>query len=210
MSETAPQATGPRVVVFLHGHGDRPEDSFRVAAPFMPAGTELVTPAGPCEVGDGTLAWFAAEPDGGPDPVQLAEALDAVSAVVDTACATFGTAPDRVAVGGFSQGGAVALAWALRAGSLGRGSTPRVAGVFCVAGWLPDADGLELDLAHPVPVPFLIAHGDDDEKVPLPMGRSVVRVLERSDWSVTFAGGEHGHEVVPFGEALHTWLAALG
>ena len=209
MNETGEtSAMGPQVVVFLHGHGDRPDEYVRSAAQFLPAGAELVVPAGPVAVGDGTLAWFAPDPDGGPDPAQLTAALDAVSTIVDSACATFGTTPERVVVGGFSQGGAVALAWALRAGSLGRGRTPRVAGVFCVAGWLPDADGLDLDLAHAVDTPFLVAHGDDDEMVPLPMGRSVVRVLERSDWSVTFAGGEHGHELAPFADALRHWLAA--
>ena len=200
--------TPTRVVVFLHGHGDTPDEYVRLAPQFLPAGAELVAPVGPRAVDGGTHAWFEPGPDGGPVAAQLEAALASVSATVEAACDAYETLPEHVVVAGFSQGGAVALAWALREGSLGRGQGPRVGGVCCVAGWLPDAEGLELDLAHPVEVPFLIAHGDDDEAVPLPMGRSVLRVLERTGWPVTFAGGAHGHEVAPFAGAIRSWLDA--
>ncbi len=197
------------VMVFLHGHGDRPDEYLRLAPQLLPDGVVLVAPRGPCELDDGTLAWFGAGPDGGPDPAQLAAGLDAVSSAISDACAAHEITPDQVVLGGFSQGGAAALAWSLRRGALGRGLTPRVAAVLCVAGWLPDAEGLDLDLATPVDVPFLVAHGTDDDAVPAPMGRSVVRVLERSGWDVTFVDGDHGHELAPFAATIRSWLAAL-
>ena len=203
------EPSGPLSVVFLHGHGDRPDEYRQLAAQFLPAGVSLVLPAGPCARRDGTLAWFEADPEGGPDPAQLVAALAAVDTAVADACHVHATTAERVVVGGFSQGGAVALAWALARGSLGRGRGPRVAGIFCVAGWLPDADCLDLALASVVDVAFLIAHGEHDEAVPLPMGRSVMRVLERNGWTVTFAGGDHGHELAPFAAVLRTWLTTL-
>ncbi len=196
----------PFVVVFLHGHGDTPDEYLRLEHQLVPSGGVLVAPRGPFPLADGTAAWFGADQDGGPDPEQLAAGLDAVDAAVADACTTHTTSPERVVLGGFSQGGAVALAWALRRGALGRGTAPRLAGVVCVAGWLPDADGLDLDLSAAVDVPFLVAHGHDDEAVPLPMGRSVVRVLERSGWTVTFVGGDHGHELAPFAPVVRSWL----
>jgi phospholipase/carboxylesterase len=197
------------VVVFLHGHGDTPDEYLRLAPQLLPEGSVLVAPRGPCVLSDGTAAWFGSDPDGGADPAQLAAGLDAVSAAIADAVAAHDTSPEHVVLAGFSQGGAMALAWSLRRGALGRGTTPRVAAVLCVAGWLPDAEGLDLDLASPVDVPFLVAHGNDDEAVPAPMGRSVVRVLERNGWTVSFVDGDHGHELAPFAPRIRTWLDAL-
>ena len=155
--------------------------------------------AGAVELAGGP-AWFASDDDG-PVESQLLASLDQLDRLVEE----LEVGPDRLVVGGSSQGGAVALAWALRAHHA-------PAGVFCVNSWLPAPESFTY---HPEALSaagtrVLVVGSVDDEVVPVQAGRSAARYLERAGVEVTaleLAGGHHiGAEAVA---AVGAWLASL-
>jgi predicted esterase len=161
--------------------------------------TVVLTPRGPIETGVGP-SWF----DEGSD---LATALDAVDDLIDEQAAKLGVPRASVVVGGLSQGGAAALALALR-----RNHRPSVGAAFCVSGFLLPPDQVDYDFARAAGVPVLVSHGTDDEVVAIQQGRSAARTLERNALRVRFR--EHagvGHELDPAELAdVRDWLAELG
>lgn len=86
---------------------------------------------------------------------------------------------DRVVLGGFSQGGAMALYTALQLDML-----PLIAGVVCMSGYLPNQaalvkslkqKGLPLAMAE---LPVLLCHGERDDMVPLSAARRTRDALQ--------------------------------
>lgn len=205
--------TGPRVVL-LHGHDDDPDRFADLAAGLVPPAASVVVPRGPLATGGGRAAWFESV-DGEPDPDQVAQALGAV----DEAVAAAG--PEPVVLGGFSQGAALALLWLVGTRPLPAGhadtartetagtAVGRIAGLFAIAGWIPDVAGVDLDLGRAAGTPVLVGHGEDDEVVPAPLGRGAARALERHAADVTRAERPVGHSLEPFLPDLRAWLRDL-
>lgn len=194
----------PATLVFLHGHDDDPDASADLVRSMAGVAWRVVLPPGPVETGGGRRAWWRSDDDGAPIEGDVLAAVTVVDDVVRTLA---GTAP--VVLGGFSQGGALALALALRARP--PGEVDALAGAFAIGAWLPDLVGLETDVdtAAQRRLPVLIAHGEDDEAVPVMLGRSAARLLDRRGVPVTYRPLEVGHEVAPFTNAVHDWAAAV-
>ncbi len=92
-----------------------------------------------------------------------------------------GVPPERVVVGGFSQGAAIALLGGLTAPA-------RLAGVVSMSSWLPlDAKFPELlqknDLNRRTPV--LMCHGTADPVVPTELGKRSFELLKSTGFDVT-------------------------
>ena len=146
-------------------------------------------------------SWYDRTADG-PVPASFHQALDAVDDLIETECAASGIAPERCVLGGFSQGGFLALALALRPGA------PRWGGVWAMCCALPEIDGLELDLAAGAGTPALIQVGEHDVIIPPDRGRAAADALRAAGWDVTAAGYDMGHSqrIEMMVEARH-WLA---
>jgi len=190
--------TGSRPLVVLHGYED-PPGRRRVVDPADPA-WRLLEPRGPLELPGGP-AWFASDDDG-PVEAQLVASVQLVAAVLAAA-----GPPDLVTVGGFSQGGAVALALAL-SGPIGVEPPARV---FCVNGWLPHATTLTYDPARLVAAGtgVLVVASTRDEVVLVQQGRSASRYLERAGVAVDYVELPGGHAVGPDAlAAVAEWVAA--
>jgi phospholipase/carboxylesterase len=199
-----PAASGPKVLVFLHGYDDD-ADRWRPAAEAMaPAGCVVERPTGPVRTPTGA-AWFGDDGDGLPLPGEVRAALDAVAGHVRAAAGRHGAAPAEVALAGFSQGAAVALLYALHP-DLPASDAPGA--VVAVSGWLPEVDGIPPPDGVPRRTRLLVAHGTDDDVVPLPLGRSVARLLERRGHDITFVEREAGHDPDPFAADVRDWLGA--
>ncbi len=137
--------------------------------------------------GDGA-SWYD-RVDGEPVAESFLSAVDAVDAFVIDEMHAAGIAPERCIVGGFSQGGFLALALALRTGG------PRFGGVWAMCCALPDVEGLVLDLssASGDGRPALVQVGELDSIMPPERGRAAASALRHAGWNVTEAGYAMAH-----------------
>jgi phospholipase/carboxylesterase len=136
------------------------------------------------------MSWV---PDYPPQPGDL----DAVAAWLDTVPFP----AEQIVIGGWSQGALVALAVALAPGR------PRPAGVVVLGGGL--ADSPPVDLAAPLP-PVLIAHGREDDVVPVERARRTRDGLVAAGAAVTYLETDVGHEIDPQCKpAFRDFVAAL-
>ncbi len=163
----------------------------------------LIVPSGPVQTDDGP-AWFATGAAG--FAPRLSDTLDALVDLIEPSARTASLDDRAVAVVGYSQGAAVALALACRATSGWRPTT-----TIAIAPWLTDEPDITWDFAaaanHGSRV--LLVQGDDDEVVPATQARSAKRVLERHGVSVSLIEHPGGHALdeVPVHPILEWWQA---
>ncbi len=102
-----------------------------------------------------------------------------------------GIDPSRVVLGGFSQGGAVALT-----ASYNRRKKDAVpfAGCVCMSGWLPMKDYLHVSEASAASTPLFWAHGQYDDKILAEQQVFGVNKLEGAGIDVTAISYPVGHE----------------
>lgn len=146
-------------------------------------------------------SWYDRTADG-PVPESFHAALDTIADFIRSECNASGIAPERCVLGGFSQGGFLALALALRSGA------HRWAGVWAMCCALPEVEGLDLDLPAGAGTPVLIQVGDRDVVISPERGRAAADALRSAGWNVTAAGYDMGHSqrIEMLVDAQH-WLA---
>jgi predicted esterase len=92
-----------------------------------------------------------------------------------------GIPANRIVLGGFSQGGAMALLTGLTA-------KVKLAGIIALSSWLPLDNKIpslvqESDLNHETPI--FMAHGDVDPVVPNAFGQMSYEALKKQNFAVT-------------------------
>jgi len=213
---TAPSAA-PATLIFLHGLGDTASgwassfplpgiEHLRVVLPT--AGTAPVSLNG----GIGMPSWFdlygltAAAPD---DEAGIAAAVARVERVIDAEVAR-GTPTERIVLGGFSQGCALALTVLLR-------SERVLGGGIGLSGWLP------MRAAYPAALGkagrraggasgLLMCHGEQDGVVDVALGRASAKMVADLGVKVTwrsFSGLAHGASQAEMMEVAQFLRAAL-
>ena len=102
----------PWLLVLMHGVGSNAQDLFGLA-PYVPPEFHVLSLRAPYTLGPGSYAWFAfgINPDGSRtiDVAQERASRQLVAETVQQACAQLQMPHDRVVLGGFSQGGIMAL-----------------------------------------------------------------------------------------------------
>jgi predicted esterase len=83
---------------------------------------------------------------------------------------TLGFPPDRIILGGFSQGAVMTYALGLSQ------ERPRPAAMLCFSGFIPTVEGFELDLSPPLP-PIAIGHGSYDAVIGVEWSRKAHELL---------------------------------
>lgn len=202
-------------VIWLHGLGADGSD-------FVPMVAELDLPAQPavrfifphapvrpvtCNGGYPMRAWYdilSLQLDSREiDEASLVASRDYVHQLINAETAA-GIAAERILVGGFSQGGAVAYLSAL--------SFPqRLAGIAALSTYIPSAALLRRDLAAAnEALPIFAAHGVHDEVVSPQFGQQAVSLLEELGFAPQWHSYPFGHEVsrAEFAD-LSTWLKQL-
>jgi len=198
---------GLSVVIALHGFEDEPLTVAELLAPLAGRGLAVVTPRAPMTAPGGP-AWFTSDADG-PIEAELRQSLDALDELVDQIAAEHGVDRSAVVLGGFSQGGVAALAYALR----DAGGHQPLGGLFSISGYLIHAETISYDIAGLAAggTPVLVVHGSDDEVVAIQQGRSSARLLERHGVTTRFVEAEGGHHLGTVAvDALVDWLDDLG
>jgi phospholipase/carboxylesterase len=155
-------------LVLLHGRGADEHDLHPLLDELDPERRlHGYTPRAPLSLPPGGAHWYAVPRVGYPDPETFAEGFAAVASWFDA----LPHPPERIVVGGFSQGAVMSYALGLGAGR------PRPAALVALSGFVPVVDGWEPDLAPPFP-PLAIAHGTHDPVIPVEFGRRSRRLLE--------------------------------
>ena len=194
-----------RLLLLLHGYGADERDLGGLLGYLDPEGRfAAVMPRGPVAAPPG-FSWFditATEPEVLAEA--FAAALAAVDDLLDTACAEHGFDRAEAVVGGFSQGGGLALA-------IGLGPSERVrpAGVLAMSPFVPPGLlGIDLEGARDVPV--LLQHGSADPMIPTAGTRGLAEALIEAGLPVVFGEFPMGHEVsLESVQQAQQWLAQV-
>lgn len=197
--ETAP---APRAsVIWMHGLGADGHD-FEPIVPELdlPAvpGVRFVFPHAPMRpvtINGGWVmrAWYDVRDDGGmrrEDAPGVRASHQHIEALIARERAR-GVTADRIALAGFSQGGAMALHTGVR-------HRERLAGIVALSCSLPLADSLASE-ANPATrdVPIFMAHGTGDALVPLTRGARARDLLRQLGYRVDWREYPMPHAVCP-------------
>jgi thioredoxin len=199
--------TAERVLLLVHGYGADERDLGGLLPYLDPEGRFLtVLPRGPVAAPPG-FAWYDIGAIGGgqTEDVTFLDSLDRLDALLDEVCEQHDRSRAQAIVGGFSQGGALAVALGLR-----RSDRPHPAGILTLSAYLPDVDGVEYDWDAAPQIPVLVQHGTDDPLIPVERGRALATTLIEHGAPVVYAEYPMGHAVaLESVQAAHGWLAAV-
>lgn len=159
-------------LIFLHGLGDSGHGWATSIADIVPSYVKVICPTAPVQPvtlngGYAMNSWFdllTLAPDGKEDQKGILAACNTVMQMVADEETKSGIPTKRIAIGGFSQGGGLAVHTGLR--------YPKpLAGVLALSAWLPlhkDYPGAASEANKNIPM--LQCHGDADVIVPYPWG----------------------------------------
>jgi len=181
-------------LVLLHGRGADEHDLFPLLDLLDPERRLLgVTPGGPLHLPPGGRHWYALGGIPTPEPTTFHATVPLLTAFLDT----LPIAPERIVLGGFSQG--AVMSWALSLGP----DRPRPAAVIAMSGFLPRVDGWPLAPERLAAVPVGVAHGSLDPVIPARFGAEAAETLEAAGADVLRLVTPVPHTVDP------AWLEPL-
>jgi len=166
-------------LIFFHGLGDTGHGWATSIAAIRPPHVKVICPTAnkmPVTLNSGFQmpSWFdlmSLDPSGPEDEAGIKAAADLVNSLVAEEIKA-GIPSERIMIGGFSQGGALAMYTALN-------TDHKLAGVIALSCWAP----LHAKLASSakqtnVNIPYLQAHGDCDPVVPYKWGQLTSTLLK--------------------------------
>jgi phospholipase/carboxylesterase len=175
-------------LVLLHGRGADEHDLYPLLDALDPE-RRLVgyTPRGPLSLPPGGAHWYRLGGIPTPDPATFLPTFDLLTGWLDA----LPFDPDRLVLGGFSQGAVMSYA-----AGLGRGRA-RPTGLVCLSGFLPRVDGFALDLDGLDGYPVSIAHGSLDPVISVEWSREARGVLEAAGADVVYRESPLPHTIDP-------------
>ena len=178
-------------LVLFHGRGADENDLFPLLDLLDP-GRRLAgaTPRGPLSLPPGGRHWYALGGIPTPEPTTFHSSYAAAGEWVDSFLDEHGLGPERLVVGGFSQGAVMSYCV-----GLGR-DRPRPAAITAFSGFIPTVEGFELDLTPPLP-PVAVGHGSHDPVIEVEWGRRARDVLERAGADVLYRETPMFHQIDP-------------
>ncbi len=188
LPEEASLRTPAPVVVMVHGWGGD-EASMWLFKQVVPKKVAIVTPRAPIELSDDRYVWFDHNHERGQsnsDSLQknLARFKRFIRALPDL----YPIDPEKLLLLGFSQGAAISNSLFL--------TRPNLAiGVASLSGFVPQ--GLELPQQDDRPAgrPIFIAHGTEDEIVPVDKARQARDIYIQLEADVTYGEYPAGHKI---------------
>ena len=197
---TAQTSTQQPLLILLHGYGSNEIDLMNLAAYIDPS-IHVVSFRAPHSLGPESHAWFALDftLNGITWNREEADAsLQMLTSAIGTIVTETGAAPDRVILGGFSQGAIMALALGLTRPAL-------VRGIAALSGHVPAVapEDIAIDQLHNMPV--FVSHGITDQVLPIQDGRELRDWLTALPVSLSYHEYDMAHEIS--GETLRDALA---
>jgi phospholipase/carboxylesterase len=175
-------------LVLLHGRGADEHDLFPLLDALDPERRLLgITPRGPLALPPGGAHWYALGGIPTPDPDTFFPTFEIAAAFLDG----LPVPPDRIVLGGFSQG--AVMSWAL---GLGDGR-PRPAAIMALSGFMPEVDGFHLDLTGLDGYPIAVAHGSLDPVIPVDFGRAAAERVRAAGADLLWRESAVPHTIDP-------------
>jgi len=208
--ETIELATGPKgspaqaAVIWMHGLGADGHD-FEAIVPELRLPASLAVnfvfpnaPMQPVTINNGHVmrAWYDVafgDLEGRsrkPDEAGVRTSMAHIERLIEREVQR-GVPAERIALAGFSQGGAIALATGLR-------HARRLAGIMALSTYLPLGDSLPHEAAQANrQVPIFFAHGTMDPVIPIEMASTSVQQLQALGYPVQWQEYRMPHSVHP-------------
>lgn len=178
-----------RFMLLLHGWtGD--ENSMWVFASKFPENMWIASPRAPHVAVEGGYSWRTLHPRtwGLPTLSDLKPAADSLVHLVDDLSASIGVDAAQFDVAGFSQGGALVNVLTLL-------YPQRIRKAVVLAGFMPgETDDLIAQQVLKDKL-FFVAHGTQDDLVPLGRAQKSVELLKKAGAQVIFCEAQVGHKV---------------
>jgi phospholipase/carboxylesterase len=176
----------------MHGRGADEHDLAPLLQALDPDADLLgVLPRGPLALPPGGRHWYVLREVGSPDRETFLQTFDTLSDWLDGVLAENEVAPERLVLGGFSQGAVMAYSLAL---SVGR---PRPAAVLAFSGFIPRVDGFEFDLDACAGLPVSVSHGSLDSIISVEFAREARARLEAAGLAVRYREDPVAHTIAP-------------
>ncbi len=199
----ASQGDAPHpALVLLHGLGSNEHDLFMFAGQVDPR-LVVMSLRAPLAYDYGGYMWYDMAEGTGLQGETISRNLAGLADFLQTLPERYDLDPDRMYLGGFSQGAAMA-------GATGLLHPDRVAGVIMLSGYLPPPDGdTRYFSGRAAGRPFFQANGTLDQIVLIDWGRATRDALQRAGVDLTYREYPMGHEVsLPEMMDLSRWLDA--
>lgn len=194
---------GPRCLVLLHGYGEPTADLTDRLPLIDPERRHVVVvPTAPIDR-RGRRIWF--RPAGDPEAeAQYVESLAALDGLLGVISEELGFASDDIVVGGFSQGGGMAIGLLLATGV-----EHRPAAGFGVCSFPPIFGGIELRPTAASGRRFFLSSALRDHFAPIEVSRNGAQVLRDAGLDLTYVEADGPHEMTDTAAAqIGAWLEA--
>ena len=166
-----------------------------------------IAPRGPITMpdGDGAGWWDIDLQTFEHDHTHFMSSLDALESMIAEEAEKAGIPLERTIVGGFSQGGFLALTLAGKVGA------PRYAGVWAICcGLPPQLDGLEVDLSNGDGRPVLFQWGNKDIVIGPDQPKEVIATLDAGGWDLRHHEYDMAHsQTIEMMVDARDWLAGV-
>ena len=186
--EVNPKSKVKAVVIWLHGLGD----SGNGFAPIVPElkipdemGMRFIFPHAPMRSvtinnGMSMRAWYditSMDFNNRADSKGVYESAALVEQLIEKEIAN-GIPAEKIVLAGFSQGGVIAL-------HVGTRLNKRLAGIMSLSSYMAEAETLSSQASEANrSTPILVAHGQQDDVVPMFLGNAAYKVLEQNGYPV--------------------------
>jgi phospholipase/carboxylesterase len=205
--EPAAQGAEPWLLVLMHGVGSNEQDLFGLAA-YVPAHFHVLSLRAPYPMGQQAHAWFQFTVDtNGTRHINVAQeraAREQLERTVELAQKELGIPPERTVLGGFSQGGIMALSALLT-----RPATLRAAMVWH-SRLLPEVRSLQAPAEQFSGKSLWISHGTYDNVIPLTSAHAMRDHVQALPLALEYREYASAHEIRPDElQASMAWLDGL-
>lgn len=182
------------LLVLMHGVGSNEQDLFGLA-PYVPPQFHVLSLRAPFAMGMGAYAWFQFTVDAdGTRHINVPQEQQArilVQQTVEAAASQLGIPPERIVLGGFSQGGIMALSQLLTQPQSLRGV------VVWHSRLLPEIASLHAPAAAFADKSAWVSHGSYDNVIPLTSAHAVRDRLAALPLQLSYHEYPGAHEIRP-------------
>ena len=185
-------------LVLLHGRGADEHDLYPLLDALDPERRlRGLTPGGPLVLPPGGRHWYQLGGIPTPEPETFWPSFEALSGFVDGL-------DGPLVLGGFSQGAVMSYALAF-----GRGVANRPVALLPLSGFMPEVEGLELDLTDLDGYPVAIGHGSLDPVIDVRWSRAARDALTAAGADVAYHEAPLAHTIDPgFVPVLRAFVAS--